>query len=82
MKCYLSTSHFKTSATSGKFGERKFSMEINLGYPRALIISVKSAEQIRLNICEKKQIKMKKNWIFNFKNWISFYSGHYKVFFL
>lgn len=40
--CYLFTSHFNTSATSGKFGFLKFSMEINRGYPSALVISVKS----------------------------------------
>lgn len=39
---YLLTSHRITSATKGKFGFLKFSMEISLGYPKALIISVKS----------------------------------------
>lgn len=37
------TSHINISATNWKFGLRKFSMEIRRVYPRALIISVKSA---------------------------------------
>ena len=35
-----------TSATRGKLGERKFSMEISLGYPNERIISVKSVNEI------------------------------------
>ena len=39
---YLFTSQMRTSATRGKLGDLKFSIDINLGYPKALIISVKS----------------------------------------
>lgn len=42
---YLLTSHRITSATKGKLGFLKFSMDISLGYPKALIISVKSDEK-------------------------------------
>ena len=38
------TSHIRTSATRGKFGDLKFSIDINLGYPKARIISVKSID--------------------------------------
>lgn len=40
----LFTSQTKISATKGKFGVRKFAMDINLGYPSILIVSVKSVE--------------------------------------
>lgn len=40
----LFTSQRSTSDTSPKFGVRKFSMEICRGYPKALIISVKSVQ--------------------------------------
>lgn len=40
----LFTSQRSTSDTSPKLGVRKFSIEICRGYPRALIISVKSVQ--------------------------------------
>jgi len=41
----LFTSHTSISATNGKFGERKFSIEMSRVYPRPRIISVKSDKQ-------------------------------------
>lgn len=43
-QAYLFTSHMRISATKVKFGVLKFSIDINRGYPRALIISVKSVK--------------------------------------
>lgn len=45
LRNYLKASHVKISATKGKVGFLKFSIDINLLYPRALIISVKSIKQ-------------------------------------
>ncbi len=46
---YRFTSQMRTSATRGKFGDLKFSMEMRRGYPRARIISVKSATNHELS---------------------------------
>ena len=45
----LLMSQVRISATSGKLGVLKFSIEMRRGYPNALIISVKSVDVYILN---------------------------------
>lgn len=62
----LFTNQTRISATRGKFGDRKLDKDTNLGYPRTLSISVKSARKenvegrhctwVEINFFEKNQV--------------------------
>lgn len=68
---YLFTSHFNTSATNGKLGFLKFSMDMRRTYPSPLIISVKSTIKFK-NVFLKRYVYkltlLQMNEIFGKKN--------------
>lgn len=59
---YLLTSHCNISVTKGKFGNLKFSNEMSLGYPKALIISVKAARNLIYRIMYNKSFQSNRDY--------------------